>query len=232
MKKSKYSMAIDRAIPSHRRALKDAEPRLAAARPSNRSASVLERPALFLAPLLAPPHIGLRSVFIQILFDSIPLFDPKADAAHVRTRHGVPGGGGLPNPRMFPFRSLRFETETYPGGRSEYYGDDGKDMDRPLEAVNITAEDLGAALQYSPNPGLPGLVSQLRYLQPHEHGVSFLLESPTYPGGLAFLRPFGVRMTPVETDGMGMQPESLEKALEASTTAGGKKRVLYVIPTA
>ena len=56
------------------------------------------------------------------------------------------------------------------------------------------------------------------------------IENPTYSGALAFLQPFGVKMTPVETDEFGLKPESLQSALEKST--GPKRRVLYTIPVA
>ncbi|KAL7516889.1 hypothetical protein ACHAWF_000089, partial [Thalassiosira exigua] len=59
------------------------------------------------------------------------------------------------------------------------------------------------------------------------------VESPTYSGALAFLRPFGVRLTLVATDDRGLHPDSLVEALEKSDREhGNRRRVLYTIPTA
>jgi kynurenine/2-aminoadipate aminotransferase len=56
------------------------------------------------------------------------------------------------------------------------------------------------------------------------------IENPTYSGALAFLQPFGIKMTPVATDEFGIKPESFRAALDKST--GPKRRVLYTIPVA
>ncbi len=56
-----------------------------------------------------------------------------------------------------------------------------------------------------------------------------LVEDPTYPGTLAFLQPYGVRLAPVATDAHGIIPDSLELALSQSYPK--KPRVLYTIPT-
>lgn len=59
-------------------------------------------------------------------------------------------GGGMPNSALFPFRSLSFAL------------DDGTKLE-------LTQEELNEALQYSPTPGLPGFLKQLRELQIREH---------------------------------------------------------------
>lgn len=159
-------------------------------------------------------------------------------------------GGGLPNSNLFPFTSLKF-------GVSDPTGDAAE--------LELSPEELAMALQYSPTPGVPGLVAKLRSLQGWEHGRDvgpesdydvtvtvgsqdgltkafemlldpssgedeLFVESPTYSGALAFLHPFGIKMTPVDSDGHGLRPEALEEALSKSTGKG--RKVLYVIPTA
>ena len=66
-------------------------------------------------------------------------------------------GGGLPNSALFPFTSLKF------GISDPRNGDETE--------LHLNTEELGAALQYSPTPGLPKLVTHLRDLQTWEHGV-------------------------------------------------------------
>ena len=161
-------------------------------------------------------------------------------------------GGGLPNSALFPFTSLKV------GISDPHNGDETE--------LHLSTEELGAALQYSPTPGLPRLVSHLRDLQTWEHGVDvgkaphhhydvmvsvgsqdaltktfemlldpaqdeLFVEAPTYSGALAFLRPFGVKLTPIETDELGLKHEALQEALENSK-GENKRRVLYTIPTA
>jgi len=159
-------------------------------------------------------------------------------------------GGGLPNPNLFPFTSLKFGVKDPTGDAAE---------------LDLSPEEVAMALQYSPTPGVPGLVKKLRSLQSWEHGRDIgpdgdydvavtvgsqdgltkgfemlldpssgddelFVESPTYSGALAFLQPFGIKMTPVGSDGQGIRPEVLEDALAKSPGKG--RRVLYVIPTA
>ena len=66
-------------------------------------------------------------------------------------------GGGLPNSALFPFTSLKV------GISDPHNGDETE--------LHLSTEELGAALQYSPTPGLPKLVSHLRDLQTWEHSV-------------------------------------------------------------
>ncbi|KAL3792482.1 hypothetical protein HJC23_008404 [Cyclotella cryptica] len=133
----------------------------------------------------------------------------------------------------------------------------------------LDGKDLEEALQYSPTPGLPGLVSQLRDIQSREHNLDSVihgtannplydlsvtvgsqdaltkafemllqhdcdqvfLENPTYSGALAFLQPYGVKLTPINTDNRGLDPDHLHALLASSATTQGR-RVLYTIPTA
>jgi kynurenine/2-aminoadipate aminotransferase len=66
----------------------------------------------------------------------------------------IPGmislGGGMPNPALFPFRALSF---ALPDGTT----------------LSLTQKELEEALQYSPTPGLPAFIKQLRDLQTREH---------------------------------------------------------------
>lgn len=178
-------------------------------------------------------------------------------------------GGGMPNPDLFPFASMNFgvtdPTTVQEGGDGE-----GKEL-----RIELSDDELRSALQYSPTPGLPALVKELRELQRREHAIDvpgdersgrydvtvtsgsqdgltkafemlldptsddeLFVECPTYSGALAFLRPFGVEMTPVDSDGSGLVPESLSEALAESDARNDesgsrkKRKVLYVIPTA
>lgn len=59
-------------------------------------------------------------------------------------------GGGLPNAKLFPFTGISLRLR------------DGTELDLPTEAVN-------EALQYSPTPGLPGLVRRMTNIIRAEH---------------------------------------------------------------
>eukprot|EP00937_MAST-01D_sp_MAST-1D-sp2_P006379 g6379.t1 len=151
-------------------------------------------------------------------------------------------GGGLPHPDTFPF------------GRMSVRLADGTKM-------RIDEGEMQAALQYSPTAGLPGLVAQLKAIVAREHappfgewdlcvtsgsqdaltrafemlvppGGNILVESPTYSGSLAFLGPYGCGKVAVQTDEMGLVPESLEEVLAAwdESRDGPRPRVLYTIP--
>lgn len=156
----------------------------------------------------------------------------------------VPGmislGGGLPNPQLFPFAGFSFKLGSG-------------------ENIELSQKELDEALQYSPTPGLPVLVSELQKLQRREHqadalpewqlsvttgsqdalnkafemliqeGDTVLVENPTYSGALACLRPLGCQLEGVDTDHHGLLPNSLEKALRR--TYNKQPRVLYTIVT-
>jgi len=57
-------------------------------------------------------------------------------------------------------------------------------------------------------------------------GVPVLLPCPTYPAGIAVLSRAGGHLVPLPTDSAGVQPQPLERALEANPHA-----VTYLIPT-
>lgn len=62
-----------------------------------------------------------------------------------------------------------------------------------------------------------------------EDGDTVLVDSPTYSGALAYLRPMGCSLVGIETDHLGLVPHALEKALQASYSR--RPRVLYTIVT-
>ena len=70
-------------------------------------------------------------------------------------------GGGLPNPSMFPFRKIQFDVS----------------LPYSIDTMSLVLEgnELEEALQYSPTPGLPRLVWQLRDIQNREHHINNLL---------------------------------------------------------
>ena len=170
---------------------------------------------------------------------------------------GQPGmislGGGLPNPKTFPFSKLTVDVP---------------DLEDTGETQTLTLEGavLDQALQYSSTTGLPPLVAWLSTLQEREHAVTqgpnathqvtvttgsqdalarvfemvlgtedtLLLEDATYTGALSFLHPLGCHLKGVQTDDGGLVPEDLERTLNSWPTGSGappKPRVLYTVPT-
>jgi len=159
----------------------------------------------------------------------------------------IPGmislGGGMPNMATFPFKS--FTAELVDGTRLELSG----------------PAALTEALQYSASGGIPRMVKHLQRLQLEEHappsgearlcittgsqdalskafdmflesGDSLLVESPTYSGSLAFLKPLGAELVGVPTQGGCLVPEALREILASWDTArNARPRVLYTIPT-
>lgn len=59
-------------------------------------------------------------------------------------------GGGLPNPALFPFKGL---TLTLADGSQ----------------LPFTQQELNVALQYSPTPGIPAFLAQLKAMMTREH---------------------------------------------------------------
>jgi kynurenine/2-aminoadipate aminotransferase len=171
----------------------------------------------------------------------------------------VPGmislGGGLPNPETFPFKSLTVQLKD-----GSEYAISGKGLDAALQysptngLPSFLAHLETLRLHYHTLPGGEGGAlgdhgvprssmvstgSQDALSKAFEMllapGDSLLLESPTYSGSLAFLRPLGVYLAGVETDGGGMDPLRLEEMLESwkDNQAPGEPpfpRVLYTIP--
>ena len=160
---------------------------------------------------------------------------------------GLPGmislGGGMPNAKFFPFKSIDFTLQ------------DGS-------VLKSTDADVKEALQYSPTPGISELVARLKVLQEVEHAPkqpftvavipgsqdgltkifdmlihdqsdNVLVEGPTYSGTLAYLEPKGCGLITVKTDHLGLNPENMRNILDNwDTTKSGKKpRLLYTIPT-
>ena len=151
-------------------------------------------------------------------------------------------GGGLPNPSLFPFKSLSFTV------------DDGT-------ALELSAEELSSALQYSDTPGMPALRAHLEALQIREHGRAagdgwsvsvttgsqegiakavdmlvgpddtVLVDDPMYAGTLALMRPIGCDMRGVRCDLEGMVPGELDEAVRDLSSRGIRPRVLYTVPT-
>ena len=144
-------------------------------------------------------------------------------------------GGGMPNPSLFPFTGISLEVA---GGHR----------------LQATAADVREALQYSPTPGLPELVSRLSRMQQGEHapaaqvstivvpgsqdglaklfdalleeGDALLVEEPTYSGSLAYLQGKGCALVGVPTDAGGIDVAALSRVLGSwdSAARGGKRR--------
>jgi len=160
----------------------------------------------------------------------------------------IPGmislGGGMPNFSTFPF--TKFTAELKDGTVLEFSGE----------------KALTECLQYSVTGGLPRLVKHLEELQMKEHsppsgkarlcvttgsqdglskafdmllnpGESLLVESATYSGSLAFLKPLGVKLVPVAMEDGHLKPGSLRSILAnwSESADGPRPKVLYTIPT-
>ncbi|KAJ3303347.1 hypothetical protein HDV03_003996 [Kappamyces sp. JEL0829] len=149
----------------------------------------------------------------------------------------VPGmvnlGGGLPNPQSFPFTALSLTLA------------DGTRID-------VSSEALQKGLQY----GMTKSLQEQVHAPPYEFDVmighgsqdlmckayemlvapgdTILMESPTYVGVLAFLRPYGAKMVEVATDGQGLIASSLDDILAQWNVQehGPRPRVLYTVATA
>eukprot|EP01061_Rhynchopus_euleeides_P001128 TRINITY_DN10803_c0_g1_i1.p1 TRINITY_DN10803_c0_g1~~TRINITY_DN10803_c0_g1_i1.p1 ORF type:complete len:415 (+),score=188.17 TRINITY_DN10803_c0_g1_i1:119-1363(+) len=170
---------------------------------------------------------------------------PSAIRSIVQKNMGVPGmlslAGGLPNPLVFPFTSMKV---TVAGGKE----------------LEVPADQLKLALQYSSSTGMPKLNRQLLDMQKRYHapqgdvklligtgsqsllaqgfdmllnpGDSLLVEAPTYPGALAALQPIKPNFVPITIDKDGIIPSVLEEVLDKwDSSAAPKPRVLYTIPT-
>ncbi|RKO84666.1 pyridoxal phosphate-dependent transferase [Blyttiomyces helicus] len=156
---------------------------------------------------------------------------------------GIPGmislGGGNPNPSTFPLQSMTFTL-------------------RNGETINIDEPAMQKALQVRGRCGLGELVKWLGDLQTHVHnppkpfdvcvgngsqdvltkafemcigdGEVMLIESPTYVGSLAFLRPLGAKFAEIDTDGEGLVPDHLEKILATWQNPATRPKILYTIP--
>jgi len=162
-------------------------------------------------------------------------------------------GGGLPNPFFFPVSNLAFRVKD-PGGTStanvsvsqseldvalQYSPTSGIPELRSqlLELQQrehckglVDGDGIDLILTVGSQDGLCKAFEML--IDPKEDFV--FVETPTYTGALAFLKPFGAKLIPVETDEHGIIPSKLEAALE-STLRGpisNQRRVLYTVPTA
>jgi len=149
-------------------------------------------------------------------------------------------GSGMPNPTTFPFKTISAELV------------DGS-------TINLSEKETAAALQYTLTSGLPELKDWLQKFQKIEHspvykdwdicigtgsqdvltnafdmlledGDSILIDAPTYPGTLAYLQPRDLDIIPVETDGYGMIPSSLEDRIH-NNKARKLPKVMMTIPT-
>jgi len=145
---------------------------------------------------------------------------------------------GKPNPALFPFTKATFET------------DDGKQL-------VFEGAVMKEALQYQNSLGVPDLVSWLKDLQEEVHrppcpvelmvtngsqdglcktfemslepeGEPVALEDFVYPGVLSLLNPFNPAYMPIQSDGEGMIPASLQQQLEKAEV---KPKLLYINPT-
>jgi kynurenine/2-aminoadipate aminotransferase len=157
-------------------------------------------------------------------------------------------GGGMPNPSTFPFESLEFGIRNPISDTSkklslmpkelnealQYSATPGipkfqqqlKELQRRNHGIG-TNEEYDVTVTCGSQDGQCKVFELLLNPQTDE----LFVEDPTYSGALAFLQPFGVKMTPIATDSNGMIPEAFAEALEKSS-ARKHRKVLYTIPTA
>jgi len=153
-------------------------------------------------------------------------------------------GGGNPNPSLFPFKGLSLDladgntisfTQQELSTALQYSPTPGlpalqqklKDMlmkehqpqmDESTWSVSVT------------NGSTDGLFKAFDMLV--ESGDNILVESPTYSGTLAALRPIQPNLLEVPCDGEGIIPDKLESMLNTANmfTGRSRARILYVIP--
>jgi len=159
----------------------------------------------------------------------------------------IPLSGGLPNPKLFPFKELTVQVT------------DGN-------PISLTGKDMEQALQYLPTGGLPSLVKQLRELQSVMHsppgevwkdtevlvtagsqdglckclevlmepGSTVLMEEFVYSGTLSIINPYKPQYKVVKSDSKGIIPEDLEQVLSQWTPGSDDPtapKFLYINPT-
>jgi len=159
----------------------------------------------------------------------------------------IPLSGGLPNPKLFPFKEINVQVA---GG----------------SPISLSGKSLDQALQYLPTGGLPALVTQLKGLQMDAHsppaevwensdiivtsgsqdglckcleilmepGATVILEDYVYSGVLSILNPFKPKYHTIDADSEGMNPDSLQKVLSQWTPGvedPTAPKFLYINPT-
>lgn len=153
---------------------------------------------------------------------------------------------GMPNPKTFPFE--RFSMTLKDGTKVEFtddemafalqYGDTpgANPLRERLKNLLLTEHQppaKAAQLELSMSTGSQDALSRTfeMLLGPDDN---LIMDSPSYPGALAFIKPLGCGITGVGVDECGLRADLLEKTLEDwdEATQGKRPRVLYTIPTA
>jgi len=157
----------------------------------------------------------------------------------------IPLSGGLPNPKLFPFKNLNVEV-----------------MDG--QPISLSGAQMEQALQYLPTGGLPSLLKQLKELQVEMHspdpdvwqntdivvtsgsqdglckmfesmmnqGDNVLLEEYVYSGTLSIMTPFQPQYHVVSADAGGMDADHLEQILSKwEPCTEDSPKFLYINPT-
>ena len=138
--------------------------------------------------------------------------------------------GGIPAPESFPTHLMKHLTETvlerYGAAALQYDATEGF---RPLrEALAAHLREIG--IQTSGDgivvtSGSQGLLDALgKVLISRGDGIG--VEAPTYLGALQAFRPYGPRFIDLESDDLGVIPESLETILEHQPL-----KMIYLVPT-
>jgi hypothetical protein len=165
--------------------------------------------------------------------------------------------GGLPNPAMFPFKQIGFGLAD--GTRIELSPAELNDALQycPTPGLPQAVQLIAELQQREHNPPYPysggngdgakeeggwsvslatgssDVMAQVFDLLV-EAGDNVLVESPTYAGALAPLRPLQANLIEIPVDECGINPERLEAVLDsfaADPSRGRKPKLLYVIPT-
>ncbi|KAJ1503852.1 hypothetical protein HMI54_001480 [Coelomomyces lativittatus] len=149
--------------------------------------------------------------------------------------------GGLPDPDLFPVRDVQIKWNNEPSRQQE------------------GEKEIKKWLQYGPTKGHPDFLKRLETLQETYHGTHLpmcvsngsqdllskvmtmlvspgervLVESPSYPGIVAMLKPLGIQCLGLPMmDDEGLSLDSLHAWMENQPSHSCLPRVLYTIPTA
>ncbi|KAI8323304.1 PLP-dependent transferase [Martensiomyces pterosporus] len=165
--------------------------------------------------------------------------------------------GGVPHPSTFPLHQLQATVKPSPSRPSSSNADNTLVLEKSRKSRSV--ESLDELLQYGDGCGLDSYRSFLREHTRRTHspkyagwdviascgntdsinkavslfcepGDAILVERWTFPGALSGLAAAKVRPVPVEIDGEGMVPESLD-SICSSWHGARPLRAAYVIPT-
>jgi kynurenine/2-aminoadipate aminotransferase len=153
-------------------------------------------------------------------------------------------GGGMPDPSTFPFKSMTVEltsgdtlkiNQEDTAVALQYSATAGiPSLVDFLEKLQIrehrpssSAKDFQICVTNGSQEAICKAFEML--ISPQD---TVLVESPTYSGTLAILKPMNCRLMGVETDQFGILPDSLASILDGWDGSHSKPKIIYTVPTA